>query len=61
MKKVFRIGKYIEQMYRAGFWWMAFDAIVIFGWPKKCEGKTAKEIEELGYGFVDSWLVEEED
>ena len=60
MKKVFRISKFIENMYEMGYWWMAFNTIAKASWPKECDGKTLEEIHELGYEVLDFWLVEEE-
>ena len=60
MSKVFRLKALMNDATQWGLYWFAFDSIVHFGWPVRCEGLTVEEINNAGYTVEDSWLVEEE-
>ena len=60
MKKVFRIWKYVESMRRLGHYKGAVASLKR-GWPQDCEGKTAEEIEKIGLGASEAWMVEEDE
>ena len=61
MKRVFRIGQFMKNMYYRDFWWMAFNTIVLSksAWPKECDGLTKEEAAELGYFIADDWMVDD--
>lgn len=63
-KKVFSADKWFDRLYEAnkesGEFKIIEDSIEC-RWPFKCEGKTAIEMEGLGFGCCDGWFIEVED
>ena len=57
-RKVFRIWKYAKTMKRIGRMDNAIESLIL-GWPQKCEGKTEKQMNKMGYLCAPYWLVEE--
>lgn len=53
MKKVFSKKKYCEVIEQ--------KENEVSSWVNKCDGLTEEEINKLGYGVIDEWMIEAED
>lgn len=61
-KKVFSVAKYLAEMMKMcdeqEIQYIIIPAINPKGWAWKCDGKTLKECEAIGYEIVGNWCVE---
>lgn len=61
MKRVFRIGQFMKDMYKIGYWWSAFNAMTraSTNWVRKCDGLSKEEAAELGLVIEEDWMVDD--
>ena len=61
-KKVFSAAKYLASMMNicddTEIQDIIIPAIIPTGWVWKCDGKTPKECQAIGYLIVDDWYIE---